>query len=41
MSDITKLLAEKQKENLKLIAPNVMKTPDPHNLESSDSAAKI
>ena len=39
MSDLTKILAENQKEMLKLIAP-VVKTPATQNLENSDSEPK-
>ena len=40
MSDLSKVLAEKQKEMLKLTAPTVKKTSNLHNLGDSDSEAE-
>ena len=37
MSDLTKILAENQKECLRLIALTVKKSTNPQNLEDSDS----
>ena len=37
LSDLTKILAENQKEMLKLTAPTVKKSTIPQNLEDSDS----
>ena len=37
MSDLTKILADNQKEMLKLIAPRTKKTPDYHVFETFDS----
>ena len=37
MSDLTNILAENQREMLKLIAPTVTKSTIPQNLEDSDS----
>ena len=37
MSDLTKILAENQKEVLKLIAPNTKTSFEPQNLENSSS----
>ena len=39
MSDLTSILAENQKEMLKLILPAVKKSPDLQNLRDSDSEA--
>ena len=37
LPNLTKILADNQKEMLKLIAPMTKKTPDYHALENSDS----
>ena len=40
MSDLTKILAENQKEMLKLVAPVIRKTSTFQNVETSDSESE-